>query len=81
MMLDLLNNYSAKVAEIANKSPEAKKLMDMLAQKAEEKNLSEDEWNKLKKAVFENALIYCMMRDEKFLQEVGTALYHELRGE
>ena len=81
MMLDLLNNYSAKIAEIANKSPEAKKLMDMLAQKAEEKNLSEDEWNKLKKAVFENALIYCMMRDEKFLQEVGTALYHELRGE
>ena len=78
-MLDLLNDYSSKAQEIINRSPEAQKMMDVLAKKAEEKNLSQEDWNKVKKAVFENALIYCMMRDNKFLEEVGTALYHELR--
>lgn len=80
-MLKTLTDYSEKARNILNNNPECQKMMDELQKVAIEKNLSEEQWNKLKQCVFENALIYCLMQDKETLDKVGTALYHELRNE
>ena len=80
-MLKTLTEYSEKARNIINNNPECQKLIGELQKVAVEKNLSEEHWNKLKQCVFENALIYCLMRDKKTLDKIGTALYHELRNE
>lgn len=67
-----------KMAEILTNNDKAQEVMTMLAEKAEEKGLSLEEWEQVKAGILTNCFFMVAMKDEQIRNDLGMDIYEEL---
>ena len=67
-----------KMAEILTNNDKTQEIMTMLAEKAEEKGLSLEEWEQVKVGILTNCFFMVAMKDEQIRNELGMDIYEEL---
>lgn len=67
-----------KMAEILTNNDKAQWVMTMLAEKAEEKGLSLEEWEQVKVGILTNCFFMVAMKDEQIRNDLGMDIYEEL---
>lgn len=67
-----------KMAEILTNNDKAQEVMTMLAEKAEEKGLSLEEWEQFKVGILTNCFFMVAMKDEQIRNDLGMDIYEEL---
>lgn len=67
-----------KMAEILTNNDKAQEVMTMLAEKAEEKGLSLEEWERIKVGILTNCFFMVAMKDEQIRNDLGMDIYEEL---
>ena len=66
-----------KMAEILTNNDKAQGVMTMLAEKAEEKGLSLEEWEQVKVGILTNCFFMVAMKDEQIRNDLGMDIYEE----
>lgn len=67
-----------KMAEILTNNDKVQEVMTMLAEKAEEKGLSLEEWEQVKVGILANCFFMVAMKDEQIRNDLGMDIYEEL---
>ena len=67
-----------KMAEILTNNDKVQEVMTMLAEKAEEKGLSLEEWEQVKVGISTNCFFMVAMKDEQIRNDLGMDIYEEL---
>lgn len=67
-----------KIADILTNNDKAQEVMTMLAEKAEEKGLSREEWEQVKAGILTNCFFMVAMKDEQIRNDLGMDIYEEL---
>lgn len=67
-----------KIADILTNNDKAQEVMTMLAEKAEEKGLSREEWEQVKVGILTNCLFMVAMKDEQIRNDLGMDIYEAL---
>lgn len=67
-----------KMAEILTNNDKVQEVMTMLAEKAEEKGLSLEEWEQVKVRILTNCFFMVAMKDEQIRNYLGMDIYEEL---
>jgi hypothetical protein len=67
-----------KMAEILTNNDKVQEVMTMLAEKAEEKGLSLEEWEQVKAGILTNCFFMVAMKDEQIRNDLGMDIYEEL---
>lgn len=67
-----------KMAEILTNNDKVQEVMTMLAEKAEEKGLSLEEWEQVKVGILKNCFFMVAMKDEQIRNDLGMDIYEEL---
>lgn len=67
-----------KMAEILTNNDKVQEVMTMLAEKAEEKGLSLEEWEQVKVGILMNCFFMVAMKDEQIRNDLGMDIYEEL---
>lgn len=67
-----------KMAEILTNNDKAQEVMTMLAEKAEKKGLSLEEWEQVKVGILTNCFFMVAMKDEQIRNDLGMDIYEEL---
>ena len=70
-----------KMAEILTNNDKAQEVMTMLAEKAEEKGLSLEEWEQVKVGILTNCFFMVAMNDEQIRNDLGMDIYEELNAQ
>lgn len=60
-----------KIADILTNNDKAQEVMTMLAEKAEEKGLSREEWEQVKVGILTNCFFMVAMKDEQIRNDLG----------
>ena len=67
-----------KIADILTNNDKAQEVMTMLAEKAEEKGLSHEEWERVKVGILTNCFFMVAMKDEQIRNDLGMDIYEAL---
>ena len=67
-----------KIADILTNNDKAQEVMTMLAEKAEEKGLSREEWEQVKVGILTNCCFMVAMKDEQIRNDLGMDIYEAL---
>lgn len=67
-----------KIADILTNNDKAQEVMTMLAEKAEEKGLSREEWEQVKVGILTNCFFMVAMKDEHIRNDLGMDIYEAL---
>lgn len=67
-----------KMAEILTNNDKAQEVMTMLAEEAEKKGLSLEEWEQVKVGILTNCFFMVAMKDEQIRNDLGMDIYEEL---
>lgn len=67
-----------KIADILTNNDKAQEVMTMLAEKAEEKGLSLEEWEQVKAGILTNCFFMVAMKDEQIRSDLGMDIYEAL---
>lgn len=67
-----------KIADILTNNDKAQEVMTMLAEKAEEKGLSREEWEQVKAGILTNCFFMVAMKDEQIRNDLGMDIYEAL---
>ena len=67
-----------KIADILTSNDKAQEVMTMLAEKAEEKGLSREEWEQVKVGILTNCFFMVAMKDEQIRNDLGMDIYEAL---
>lgn len=67
-----------KIADILTNNDKAQEVMTMLAEKAEEKGLSREEWEQVKVGILTNCFFMVAMKDKHIRNDLGMDIYEAL---
>ena len=67
-----------KIAEILTNNDKTQEVMTMLAEKAEEKGLSLEEWEQVQAGILTNCFFMVAMKDEQIRNDLGMDIYEAL---
>ena len=73
-----LGSGTSKIADILTNNDKAQEVMTMLAEKAEEKGLSREEWEQVKVGILTNCFFMVAMKDEQIRNDLGMDIYEAL---
>lgn len=74
-MFKTLENLGSQVQEILNTNPKIQAVMTQLQFVADEKNFTEEQWQEMKERLFQSAIYFVLMNDEKIREELGNEIY------
>lgn len=77
-MLKTLEVLGSRVQAIMN-SPKFQEMMTPIVAQAERKGLTTEQWEELKSRLFEQAVLFILMRDETVREQLASELYDYYR--